>query len=185
MPALTPASRQRQASSAKFSGGTTKQAGHADEGAFAPLFLAAGDEMQHLHCFGEMCRINPARPDMLRGSRDAGVAGVEIEVARVDHVAGDKRTLEKMDIVEPVDKPGDVIEVGKQCIAVLAGLTVDHMDGGAGGAEMHLLAPGFEIVARVAAMEHEMTAGLGQGVFDQGPGGSTDGPRRSSWRRPR
>ena len=92
-----------------------------------------------------------SRADVLGGARDAGVGGVDVERYRVVDVAGDNRTLAKVDVFEGVDQAGDVVEVHQRRGAELAAFAVDHVDGGTAAAEMHFGAPGLEVVARVRA----------------------------------
>ena len=65
MPARTAASRQRQASSANFSGGTTKQQDMDDERPRPPRVLAAGDQMQHRDRLVDVLGLDEAGADML------------------------------------------------------------------------------------------------------------------------
>ena len=78
--------------------------------------------------------------------------------------------LEEMDVVEPIDDAGDVIEVLHRRFAILAAIGIDHVDGGAGGAEIDPLAPGLEVVAGILAVQGKMPARLGDGVLDQSAG---------------
>ena len=144
-------------------------AGHADEGARPPGRLAAGHQMQHGDRLIDVLGQDEAGADVFCGPGDAGIAGVEIQVPRVGHVARDDRALEEMDVVQPVDQTRQIIEIGQGGFTVFAGVDVNHVHGRAGGAEMDLLAPGLQVVARVETVQHEVPAGLGQRVLDHGP----------------
>jgi hypothetical protein len=72
-----------------------------------------------------------------------------------------------MDIIHAVDQARRVVKVGELGLAIRAGLQVDDVNGGAGGAEIDLLAPGLHVVLGVLAVHHEVAPGLGQGVLHQ------------------
>ena len=169
MPPATATSRPRQASSAKRSGGTTKQQDRLTNGRARHAGLAAGDEMQDLEAGVQRVAAAEAGADMLGRAGDAGVERVEVELHGADHVARHEAALEEVDVVERVDDPRGVVEVLQQRLAIVAGLEVDHVHGGAGGAEMHLAAPRLEVVARVLAAEREAAGGAGDDVLDQRP----------------
>ena len=122
-------------------------AGQADEGPGAPSRLAAGDEMQDLEAGIQRLAAAEAGADMLGRPGDAGVERVEIEFHGADHVARDQGALEEVDVIQRVHDPGRIIEVLQQRFAIGAGLEVDHVHRGPGGAEMDLAAPGLQIVA--------------------------------------
>ncbi len=51
---------------------------------------------------------------MLGGACQAGIKRVHVKVARLDHVAGNHRTLEEMNMLAIVDNAGSVIQVNQQ-----------------------------------------------------------------------
>ena len=104
---------------------------------------------------------------MLAGPADAGVAGVQIQVARLDHVAGDDRALEEVNMIQRVDQPGDVIEIGQARLPVLAAFRVDHVHGGPGGAEVNLGPFRPDVVLRILAVQGEVPRRDRQSVLHQ------------------
>ena len=115
-----------------------------------------------------MLGLDEARADVLGGAGDAGVGGVEVELARVGEIAGHDRALEEVDVVEAVDQAGDVVEVGERRLAIVAVCGLDHVHRRTRGAEMDLRVPGLEVVPRIGAMEHEAPPRPRQDVLDQG-----------------
>ena len=113
-----------------------------------------------------MVRMHPAAADVLGRAHDRGVAGVEVHLERIGDIARHHRALEEMDVLHDIDDAADVVEVLDGRVAVAA-VRVDHVDGGAGGAEVGALAPGLEVVARILAGQHEVACRLGQRVLDQ------------------
>ena len=121
MPPRTAASRQRQASSAKRSGGTTKQLDRRDERPRPPRRLAAGDR----------CRMSSAsstcspRRSWCRHAwwcRQGRHRRVEVELERDRPCrARTSGALEEVDVLERVDDAGGVVEVLQQRLAVVAG----------------------------------------------------------------
>ena len=103
MPPRTAASRQRQASSANFIGGTTKQLDCETNGRARQILLAAGDVMQHLQALRRHVRAHHAGADMLGRAGKAGIERVDIEIMAGEHVARHDRPLEEMDVVAAVD----------------------------------------------------------------------------------
>jgi hypothetical protein len=103
---------------------------------------------------------------MLRGRGNGGVTGIEIHLERVRDVARHDGALEKVDVLHHIDDAADVEQVLDRRFAV-PGARVDHVDGGAGRAEIAALAPGLEVVTRVLRVQHEMPGSLGQRVLDQ------------------
>jgi hypothetical protein len=126
--------------------------------------------VQHLDRLVHVLGQDEAGAHVLGGAGDAGVAGVEVQIPRLDHVPGHHGALKEMDVVQLVDQARQVVEIGHGRLPVGPGLDVDNVDRRARGAEMDLLAPGLQVVARIEAVEHETPRGLGQGVLDQGPG---------------
>ena len=107
---------------------------------------------------------------MLGRARDRGVAGVEIHVVGIGQVAADDRALEEMDMFQRIDGAGAVIEVLNGAVAVSAGVGVDDADRRARRAEMHLLAPGFQVEFRILAIQDEVAPRLGDHILDHGAG---------------
>ena len=113
-----------------------------------------------------MFRIHPAAADVLGGGHDRRVAGVEVHLERIRDVARHDRALEEMDVLQRVDDAADVVEVGDQRFAIPA-VRVDHAHGGAGRAEIDLLAPGLHVMARILSMQHEVPRRLPERVLDE------------------
>ena len=141
--------------------------GHGHERPRPPALFAARDQVQHRHRLVDVLRLHEAGADVLAGAGDAGIAGVEIELARVGQIARHHRTLEQVDVVEAIDQPGDVVQIRKRGVAVGSGRRVDDVHRGAGCAEIHPGAPGLEVAARVGGMQHETPGGTRDRVLDQ------------------
>ena len=143
---------------------------HADEGTRPPARLVAGDPVQHRDGFVDVPGLHPARSDVLRGPGDRGVAGVEVEVAGIFHVAADDRPLEEVDVFEGVDQAGDVVEIRQGRFPVLAGPGIHDVHGGARGPEVHPVPGEFEVVAGGLPVEHDVAGGVRHRVLDQRAG---------------
>jgi hypothetical protein len=126
--------------------------------------------MQQPQPFLQVHRRHEAGADMLGGAGNAGIERIDVEGAATGHIAGGDRTLEEVNIVQPVHQPGDVIQVGQRRVPVFAGLGVDHMDGRAGRAEMNVLARQRHVVRRFLRMQGEVPRRLRDHVFDQRAG---------------
>ncbi len=153
----------------EFQGRHHETAGHADEGAVAPLLLAAGDGVQHLHADGQIFRRHPAGAHMFGRAADRRVTGVGVHIQRVGQVAADHGALEEMDVVQRIGHARHVVQVGGGRFAIGAGARVDHMNGGARGAEIDLVAPGFHVVAGIAGVERKPPRRPGDRVLHQCP----------------
>ena len=143
-------------------------AGHGNEGPGTPLVLAAGDGMQHGQRLLDVRRLDEAGADVLAGSRDGGVAGIEVEVARRGHVPGDDRALEEMDVLQRVGQPRHVVEVPEGRFAIGAGLGIDDVDRRAGGAEVDPRAAELHVERGIGRVQDDVPCRLCQGVLDQG-----------------
>jgi hypothetical protein len=62
--------------------------------------------MQHGDRLVGVLGLDEAGADVLGGARDAGIRGVEVELARIGEIAGDDRALEEVDVVEAVGQAG-------------------------------------------------------------------------------
>ena len=111
MPPRTATSRQRQASVANFSGGTTKQLDWLTKGRArhlsSPPEIICSISSEASHCSGATQLV----PTCLVVPIDAGVAGVEIHIRGIGDVAADDGALVEMDMLHLVDDAGDVIGV--------------------------------------------------------------------------
>ena len=96
---------------------------------------------------------------MLGGARHAGVERVEIHLQRVGNVARHHRPLEEMDVVQPVDDAGGVVDVLQQALSVFALLDVDQMHRRARRAVVHALALDHHVVPGVLAAQREVARG--------------------------
>lgn len=93
---------------------------------------------------------------MLGRAHHAGIERVEVHFERIGNVARHHRPLEEMDVVEPVDDAGGVIDVLQQRFAVFALLDIDQMDGGTRRAVVHALALDHHVVFRILAVQGEI-----------------------------
>src|SRR5690606_30907815 len=106
--------------------------------------------------------------DRLGGAAQQGVRGVDVEVEVVGNVGGHRAAGEPADVGESIDQSGEVVDVLKGRGAVAAGLEVQRLHRGAAGAEVDALAADFEVVLRIATVEHERPARAGNDVLDHG-----------------
>src|SRR6056297_952385 len=139
----------------------------ADKGALAPLVLAARDQVQHFQGRADMCGIGERGADMFRGARTGGIDRVEVHFHVVGDIAADHGALHEMDIVEHVADPRGIVQILQGAFTVIAPFDIDDVHGRASGAVMHARALQQQVVARVAAVEGDLTVGAGQGVLDQ------------------
>ena len=97
---------------------------------------------------------------MLAGTGHARVERVEVHLQRVGDVARHHRALEEMDVVEPLDQPGRVVDVLEQQFAIFALLDVHHMDGGPGRPVVDPSALYEHVVAWVLTAKREVPGGI-------------------------
>ncbi len=116
----------------------------------------------------DMFWLDEAGADVLSRPCDAGVAGVQVEVARRDHVARDHRALEEVDVLQRVGQTGHVVEVLQSRFAVGASLGIDDVDRRARSAEVHPRAAELHVEPRVGRVQDDVPRRLGQGVLDEG-----------------
>ena len=134
--------------------------GVGDERPGAEILLAAGDRVEHLQRRRDVLAHGEGRADMLRRAHHAGVERVEVHIERIGNVARHHRPLEEMDVVEPVDDAGGVIDVLQQRLAVFALLDVDQMHRSARRAVMHALALDQHVVPGILAVQGEVAGRL-------------------------
>ena len=113
-----------------------------------------------------MRRVAPARAHVLRRARHGGVAGVEVHLERVGEIAAHHGALEEMHMLQRIDGAGDVVEVARGRLPVVAGVGVHHVHRRAGRAKVDALAPRFEVVARIEAVQHEAPSGADDHVLN-------------------
>ena len=104
---------------------------------------------------------------MLGRAGDGGIAGVEIHLVRVGHVARHHAALEEVDVLAGIDHARGVVQILQRRLAVLARVDIDHVHRRPGGAEIQLRTAQVHVVARVLAAERDVTRGDGERVLDQ------------------
>ncbi len=139
----------------------------ADERSFAPLPLAAGNQVQHLQRGRDVLGLHPAGPHVLGGARDRGVTGVEIHLEGIGYIARDHGALEKMNMLQHIDDAPDVVQV-LDCGFAIHPVRIHDVDRRARSAEVGALAGGLQIETRILRVQHEVARRLGERVFDEG-----------------
>ena len=108
--------------------------------------------------------------DMLRRAGAAGIDRVEVELEIVCQVARHHRTLQKVDVVQPVGDPSRVEEIRHSALAVAPPIGLDHVHRRTGRAVVHAGAGQVHVVARVAAEERDVPRRRCERVLDQRAG---------------
>ena len=85
----------------------------------------------------------------------------------IGDVAPDHRPVEEMHILQDIDQPGEVIEIGDGGRAIAAGLEIRHQHGNAAGAVMDAGPADIHVMDGIARMQREIAPGPGDDVFHQ------------------
>ena len=134
---------------------------------FAIPARTARDHVEHRLHGAHRIAVGIADGDRFRGTRQAGIGGVDVKIEGRFGVARHDRTVVPVDIVEPVDKPGNVIKIGHGAFAVLAGFEIHDGGGGTAGAGMYTPRADLQIVDRVNAVKREPAPRAGDDILDQ------------------
>ncbi len=96
---------------------------------------------------------------MLIGRHQGGIKGIEVNVL-IGQLTGHYRPQIKMDVVQRLDQPADVVQVAQARFAGAARFQIEDEDGRAAGAQVDALAAQIEIGLAILAVQHYLAIGL-------------------------
>ncbi len=108
-----------------------------------------------------------ADADRLAGRLEAGIGRVDVELEGIGQVPGDQRAHAVADVGRGLQHPHHVVEVGEAGLAERATFGVQHLDGGAAGADVDMAAADLEPAVGAETGQGDPAGRAAEGRLDQ------------------
>ena len=140
--------------------------GHAER-LRAKAAVAAQGQVEQLDDRGHVVGLVEADADRLACRAKTGIGRVDVELERVGQVPGDQGAHPVADVGRGLEQPHHGVEVGEPRLAERAAVGLEHLDGGAAGADVDTAAADLESPVVAEAGQGDPAGGAIDGGLDQ------------------
>jgi hypothetical protein len=135
--------------------------------------MKGGDERGQFFNFSHFTRKVAAAHNVLAGRGQRGVKRVDVNIV-VGHIAGHDRANVKMNVIQRLDQPANIIDVPQARLAGVAGFQIEHQHRRPAGAQVDALAAQMQIGLAVSAVKYyiavsQLHTGFNQAVRKKDP----------------